>query len=82
MDPKDWFSNCEKCGKKYETRFCDNRLCEDCNNPQKKFTIEEIEKILESVAINKSHNKEHNYFEFTDNIANYKNAIIEQMENL
>lgn len=31
MDLKDWFSNCQECGKRYETRWLDNGLCEDCN---------------------------------------------------
>jgi len=34
MDPKDWFSNCEECGKKYETRFIDNGLCKECNEKE------------------------------------------------
>lgn len=46
MDPKDWFSNCKSCNKRYETRYNDNGLCEDCNN-----------KVGDS---NKSHSDEYN----------------------
>lgn len=43
MDPKDWFSNCMEYGKRYETRWLDNGLCNDCNNKDSiKLAIQSI----------------------------------------